>query len=110
MDHTIANIQHLAYLAEHGARGYLYDEESIMTVIAGARISFPADAAGYVSVFAYGNEAKGVDLTGLKYPLNNATLDHSYPLGVSNEFIGEEASVSVKEGKLLIVFPDSVHA
>ncbi len=110
IDHTIANIQHLTYLAEHEARGYLYGSESVMTVISNGSMSFPADAAGYVSVFAYGNEAKGVDLIGLKYPLNNATLDHSYPLGVSNEFIGEEASVSVREGKLLIVFPDSVHA
>lgn len=110
MEHTIANIQHLAYLAEHGARGYLYGSESVMTVIRNGSMSFPADAAGYVSVFAYGNEAKGVDLSGLKYSLKNATLDHSYPLGVSNEFMGKEACVSVKEGKLLIVFPDSVHA
>ncbi len=110
MDHTIANIQHLAYLAERGARGYLYGDESVMTVISNGSMSFPADAAGYVSVFAYGEEAKGVDLTGLKYPLKDATLRNGYPLGVSNEFIGKEACVSVKAGKLLIVFPDSVHA
>lgn len=110
MDHTIANIQHLAYLAEHGTQGYLYGDESVMTVIAGGSMTFTADASGYVSVFAYEKVAKGVDLTGLKYPLKNATLDNSYPLGVSNEFIGKEACVSVEEGKLLIVFPDSVHA
>ena len=110
IDHTIANVQHLAYLVKNGARGYLYNGDSVMTMIANESMTFPAESSGYVSVFAYTEKAKGVDLIGLKYPLKDAELDSSYPLGVSNEFAGEEASISVKEGMLLIVFPNSEHA
>ena len=57
----------------------------------------------YVSVFPFEGMAVGVTEKGLKYPLNDATLDCSFPLGVSNEFTAEEAVISVKSGSLLII-------
>ena len=39
------------------------------------------------------------------YELEAAVLTFSYPLGVSNELIGKKSSVSVGNGKLLIVCP-----
>ena len=104
ISHTIANIQCLAYLAERGARGFLVDESEIVTLIQKESISFPASYKGYFSVFAYGEEAKGVTLEGLKYLLKDAVLTNRFPLGVSNEFIGQKAKVSVEEGALLIVY------
>ena len=58
---------------------------------------------GILSVFAMGGDAKGVTETGLKYQLQDALLENSFPKGISNEFIGEEATVSVKDGSLLIL-------
>jgi len=49
---------------------------------------------------------KGVTLTGLKYPLTDHTISGAFPLGVSNEFTGAEASASVKEGSLLLLWED----
>ena len=65
----------------------------------------PDYVSGYVSVFAHSERVEGVWLKGLKYELQDAVLTNSYPLGVSNELIGKEASISVKNGTLLIVFP-----
>ena len=65
----------------------------------------PDYVSGYVSVIAHSERAEGVWLKGLKYELQDAVLTNSYPLGVSNELIGKEASISVKNGTLLIVFP-----
>jgi thiamine pyrophosphokinase len=45
-----------------------------------------------------------VTLAGLKYPLSDAVLTCDMPLGVSNEFTGAPASVSVREGTLLVLW------
>lgn len=103
-DHTLANIQCLAYLAAENARGYLIDNSQITTLIQNSSISFQKDMKGYISVLAYGKKAKGITIKGLKYPLEDEELCDTFPRGVSNEFIGEEAIISVKEGRLLIVF------
>ncbi len=104
VDHTVANIQTLAYLANRGAKGYLYDDGRVITIIRSGGISFPGSCKGYISVFAYGGNACGVTETGMKYSLSNATLTADDPLGVSNEFTGGESSVSVDDGMLLIIY------
>lgn len=45
-------------------------------------------------------------LRGLKYPLTEAELTNTYPLGVSNEFVMEKAEITVRKGMLLIVLSD----
>lgn len=104
IDHTYANIQSLAYLADHNARGYLFHENQVITMLQNDSITFHSDRKGYVSVFAYGEKAEGVTLQGLKYPLENAVLCDSFPLGVSNEFTGETAEISVQKGRLLVIY------
>ncbi len=103
-DHEFANIQTLAYIANHGARGYLIGRGSVITVIKNSSLVFGAEATGVISVFCIGDRAEGVDLTGLKYPLKNHTLSFDYPLGVSNEFIGVPSEVSVKNGLLAVMW------
>lgn len=58
-----------------------------------------------MSVFSWSEKSEGVYLRKLKYELNDAVLTNSFPLGVSNEFIGEESSITVKKGTLLVNFP-----
>ena len=103
-DHEYANLQTLAYIANHGAKGYLVGRGSICTIIKDDKLSFDENRKGIVSVFCVGDKADGVDLTGLKYPLCNHTLTCDYPLGVSNEFTGVPSTVSVRSGMLLVVW------
>ena len=105
IDHTIANLQVLAHLAQNGMQGFLFDKDSIITAITNRKIAFAKIPSGYISVFSYTEKSEGVYLQGLKYELNNAALTNTFPLGVSNEFIGKESSISVRSGTLLIVFP-----
>lgn len=102
MDHTLANIQCLAYLAQQGAKGYLYDEQFIITLFQNGVLELSARQKGTVSVFCYGEEASGVNIAGLQYPLTNATLTNTFPIGVSNAFIGKTATIAVKQGALLV--------
>lgn len=38
----------------------------------------------------------------MKYLLDDVTVKLEFPIGVSNEFIGEDAEIEVKDGMLLL--------
>ena len=100
----MANFQTLAFLADRSCTGYLIGKTQAVTLLENATLTFPETATGYLSVFAYGGKAEGITLRGLHYPLENGSLTPNFPLGVSNQFTGEAATVSVKEGRLLVVW------
>jgi thiamine pyrophosphokinase len=100
----VANFQSLQYLADRGAHGYLIGKDYIVTVLKNGTLAFPAGADGIVSLFCVGADATGVTLTGLQYPLTEGSLTSGFPLGVSNHFTGQAASVTVKNGSLLCMW------
>ena len=104
LEHTVANFQTLQFLSEHGAVGVLIGNNQMISVLAPGKMIFPATAEGYLSVFCLGKDATGVSLEGLQYPMTNGTLTAGFPLGVSNRFVGKEASVSLQSGHLLIIW------
>lgn len=108
IDHTIANMQCLVFLAKRGKRGFLYDDGSVVTAVSEGEIRFAASARGGVGVFAAEGTAYGVTIEGLKYTLDNAVMTADFPVGVSNSFIGQESVVAVKKGTLYVVFPTEV--
>ena len=101
LDHTIANIQCLLFLKEKEAQGYLCDGSSMTFVMKDEEVRFQPEMEGYLSLFSLGKEAKGVSIRGMKYPLDNYTMRNDFPIGISNEFIGEQGVVSVADGELL---------
>lgn len=100
-DHTLANIQCLLYLKKRDAVGYLIDGTGMILVICGEAVHFRKNLEGTLSLFALGERARGVTISGMKYELENAELTNDFPIGISNEFIGEEAMISVEEGELV---------
>ncbi len=103
MDQTVANIQTVKYAAEQGCKAWLCDGQNMLTYIKNDSVVIPATEGYKLSVFSYGITAEGVSLCGTKYPLVNGTLSNSYPLGVSNEFSEEKATVTVNKGELIII-------
>ncbi len=107
LEHTLGNLQLLDWLALHGAQGFLAGEKTVATCIRDGRtITFPPSMSGYLSVFCNSGTAERVTLTGLKYPLDRYDLTGGFPLGVSNQFLGEEARVSAEKGSLILVWKD----
>lgn len=115
-DHTMANVQTLAYLLAHDAKAVLKDaKRDIYMIGAGEKnaannawacvgeITFPAHTKGIFSVFSYGETAEQVTIRGAEYELEEATLTDCFPLGVSNSFADKEVTISVGAGRLLIV-------
>lgn len=105
VDHTLANIQLVASLAQKNIRAYIHGE-TIITAVSNGEITFDKDCEGYISVFSHSDIAVGVSIQGLKYTLDNAEFSNVFSLGVSNEFVGTESRISVENGTLLIVYPE----
>ena len=104
LDHTVANFQTLQFLADRGATGCLAGNSYLATVVKDGSIRFAPGKTGTVSVFCLGADARGVDLRGLYYPLQDGTLSAGFPLGVSNHFTEQAAEISVKNGSLLVLW------
>lgn len=102
LDHTLANIQLLASLAERGIKAVIKDGETEIIALCNSSVSFSEKNKGYISVFAHSDVCKGVTIKGLKYELKNAELKNTFALGVSNEFIGKESVVYVEKGILIL--------
>ena len=104
LDHTVANLQTLLFLESHGARGTLVGLKYLITTVKDGVLRLPRADSGVVSVFCLGQPATGVTIRGLKYELTNGELRCDFPLGVSNRFVGKEASVAVENGALLVMY------
>lgn len=103
LDHTFANIQTASYIAENNGKAVFYGNNESFTVIKNEKICFTKESEGNISVFAL-EECKNVNINGLYYQLENGCLSPDFPLGVSNKFNNKEATISVEEGKLLIIW------
>lgn len=107
-DHAFANYQILTFIAERGGAGFLDLNGFTAAVTADGGLEFSKEAQGEISVFSLKEKSSGVTLKGLLYPLSNAELSYSFPLGVSNEFKGEAARVEIKNGTALVIWRGGV--
>ena len=110
LDHSLANLQLLRGLAEQGGRGFLVSADTVATAVTDGALYFGPDMRGTVSVLCAGDRAEGVTLTGLRYPLTDAVLTGGVPLGMSNEFTGVPACVSVFGGTLWVLWQENARA
>lgn len=108
VEHTIANMQLLAYLSQSNRKGFLFGQDCIVTAIKNGSMEFSGNAKGRISVFSFSDTSTGVYLKGLKYELDNAILTNTFPIGVSNEFIGEKSAVTVTDGTIVVVFQKDI--
>ena len=100
--HTLANVQCLNFLKEQGADGRLMEEKGMALLLRDETITFDSKKEGLLSLFSWGERAV-VTIRNMKYPLDKAVVTNSFPIGVSNAFIGEEASITAESGTLLLL-------
>jgi len=103
VDHMMANVQCLVYLANLKCKACLYGKDYEMSILKNGTLEYPADMKGTISVLCMSESARGVTLEGLKYPLDHVLLKNDFPVGVSNEFIGQDSRIIVEKGTLLII-------
>lgn len=102
LDHTLANLQSMRYVAELGAKIAMDDGVCRAAVLCGGEARFDR-RPGKLSVFSLSDRCDGVCIRGALYELEDATLSGTFPIGVSNEYAADAVVVSVREGALLVV-------
>ena len=103
LSHTIANIQLLEYIANQGGTAQLIGgTTSLFLLRNGQTYTFTGRQGTKFSLFSI-SPTVTVTQQGVKYPLAQATLQRSFPLGVSNCVTQPTATVTVHEGTVLVV-------
>lgn len=105
LDHTLANLHILAFLARKHIPAFLLGPDCAITALCNGALAFSAGYRGTLSLFAWGGAAEDVTLSGLRYPLDHGALVPDRPLGVSNEFLdGQAAQITVGRGTVLALW------
>lgn len=103
LDHAYANLQAAAFAAEHGAAFRIMAQDNVCYALHDSAMTLDRVPGYSVSLLAHSQCCVGVNATGLKYPVEDLTLENTFPLGVSNAFAAEQATIRVKEGTLLVI-------
>lgn len=103
LDHTMANVGLLAKALEAGVSCFLADPYNVISLhdesFVMKKRSFPHP---FFSFLAFGGMVKGLSIKGAKYELSDAFLNPASNLCISNEFLDNDVSVTLKEGRLLL--------
>lgn len=104
LDHVMGNIHLLGIGLQENLQIQLVDVHNRIRMMTGEICIRKQEQFGqFVSLLPFDGNAKGVTLTGFKYPLENHTIESFCSLGISNEIVEEEAWIYVREGILLVI-------
>jgi len=107
VDHFVANCLLLA-----SDRFHLLDVDAFLgtahAVVARGPTRITGRPGELVTLLAIGGPAAGVRTSGLRFALDDATLQPGSTLGVSNEMHADEATVTVGRGTVLVIRPNAI--
>jgi thiamine pyrophosphokinase len=104
-DHTFANVQLVSSYCNSFSKLTVMDGKNKYFCISSdveTNVNIQAEPNTYLSLFSL-SETVVISACGVKYPLHKHTLKRIFPLGVSNEFTSEKATITVEKGTLLII-------
>ncbi|REK77110.1 thiamine diphosphokinase [Paenibacillus paeoniae] len=101
-DHSLANVHLLMLSHEQGVEAVIADEHNEIRLISKTTVLKRSDHP-QVSLLPLSEKVTGITLTGFQYPLIEATLTIGMSLGISNVLLGDEGTIEVREGKLLVI-------
>ncbi|MCM3783858.1 thiamine diphosphokinase [Neobacillus mesonae] len=102
LDHTLANIQILFKTLKAKIPCSIQNKNNLIQ-ITDSQITVHKTEYEYVSLIPLTTEVRGIYLDGFMYPLEDAVLTIGGSLGISNQISQKEATITIKEGVLLVV-------
>lgn len=102
-DHTMGNVGLLSKHLSVTRKIVLQDGANRVRMFPPGTYPVRKDDYRYLGLLAYGGTVHGLSVSGTKYPLRKYDLSDSTTLGVSNEILDKEATVSFAEGRLLVI-------
>lgn len=103
IDHTLANIGLMNDIKENNMKPRILTSEEEILMVKNETINLKGKKGDTISVISINGESKDVTLKKLEYPLDNATVNHLSPLGISNVMLEDECIISIKDGCALII-------
>lgn len=101
-DHSLANVHLLLRGLEQDVPCRIVDKHNEVRVVANtARLR--RGRFTHVSLLPLSPVVTGITLEGFQYPLHDATLRIGQSLGISNVLLGEEGTVQLRDGWLLVI-------
>ncbi|MBR5279685.1 MAG: thiamine diphosphokinase [Clostridia bacterium] len=104
-DHFLGNLAAGAYVAEKGGLCVLFGQNERLYVLKDNILTLSPIPGTIVSVLSWGDQLRHVTLSGLAYPLEDATLTNDFPLGVSNVIPRDAQSptIQIGEGTAIVI-------
>jgi len=104
LDHTLANIHVLLQAEQKQIPALMLDKHNrIQLLLPKQKKVIEKSDFRYVSILPLSEYVEGITLIGFKYPLHQATMKTGIPIGVSNELIATNGTISIEKGILLII-------
>lgn len=103
LDHTLSNLAVLEDAKIRKFHAYIADGRNRVRFIRNDSLLIGRSGYKYLSIIAADEKVKGVDIKGVKYPLENATLKSNFQYTVSNEIEKNCAFISVRKGGLYVI-------
>ncbi len=101
LDHTLANIFLLKKLAKLNIQARIINKHNEIFIVTNF-IELKGKPKELLSIIPVTQNVTGVTLTGLEYPLKNASMKMGDSLGISNVFKESVVSISIKRGVLIV--------
>jgi len=101
-DHSLGSLALLEQLAAAGRRGCVTDGRQTVYLLADGLL-VPGEAGDVLSIVPLTPQVTGVSVTGVRWPLEDATLTAASTLTISNELTEPPARFSLKEGRAVVV-------
>ena len=102
-DHTFSNVSALQYISEKGGKGLLLSDKEMIEYLPVGEYLFSGYNNKTFSLFPFGCDNVCVSYEGAEYPLDNYCLRSSVSMGVSNEFLSDEAKIKIHKGNAILI-------
>ncbi|MFA5905556.1 MAG: thiamine diphosphokinase [Desulfobacula sp.] len=102
LDHTLANIYLLKKLARLHIPARIINKNNTIHIVTD-HIEVKGQPGEFLSILPISETVTGITLKGLEYPLVDATMEMGSSLGISNAFKETNATISLREGILMVI-------
>lgn len=102
IDHSLGNIGLLHLILKNGAVGCIAADDCEI-YICSSEIKLKGKIGDTISIIPFMGNAEGLYSWGLKYALNNSTIEFGKPIGVSNEMVDSLCKITISKGEVLVI-------
>ena len=105
LDHLLGNLQAGAFAARHGMSVVILGARDTVYLLREGSLTLPPAPGRSLSLLSLSDRCQGVCIRGVQYPLEDAELTSTFPIGVSNEWQGT-AELSLRSGILAVILSE----